>query len=285
MDNIVFLNGSLIPLSKARVSIIDYGFLFGYGLFETMRAYKEKVFCLSQHLERLISSASTIGIPVNKEYLARAIYDTIRANHLTEARVRLVITTGEGTLTPDIGTCTTPTTIVIALSYHPYTRDIYNKGWRVIISKVRRNSKSPIPAMKSSNFLESMLVKQEARIAGMDDALMLNDRGYLAEASSSNVFIVTGGLLKTPRLGEGLLPGVTRKMVLDLAESLEIKSKEQDIATDELSDATEVFLTNSMIEIMPVVELAGKAVGDGKPGLITLKLMQAYKNRVKAGME
>jgi branched-chain amino acid aminotransferase len=285
MDEMVYLNGSIIPHKEAKISILDYGFLFGYGLFETMRAYNGKVFCLSQHLERLMSSASIMGIPADRDLLANAIYDTIKANHFTEARVRLVVTPGEGTLTPAVKTCITPTIIIVAVPYHPYSQEIYDKGWRVIISKVRRNSQSPVPGMKSSNFLESMLVKQEAKKAGVDDALMLNDRGYLAEASSSNVFIVTDSSLQTPRFGEGLLPGITRRVVLEIVESLGIKSSEQNITTNELNNATEIFLTNSMIEIMPVVEITGNEVRNGKPGPVTTKLMRAYADRVKVETE
>lgn len=285
MDEITYLNGALIPLSEAKISILDYGFLFGYGLFETMRAYNGKIFCLGQHLERLISSASILGIYVQRDTLYKAIYDTIQANHLLDARVRLIITVGEGTLTPDVKTCTSPTIIVIAVPYHPSSPEVYSRGWRVIVSKIRRNSQSPIPGMKSANFLESMLVKQEARAAGVDDALMLNDKGYLSEASSSNVFIVSDDSLKTPRLGEGLLPGVARKIVFELAWKLGTHYTECNITPEDLNNSTEVFLTNSIREIMPVVEIAGKAVGDRKPGPITSKLIQAYKNKVKIDTE
>jgi branched-chain amino acid aminotransferase group I len=282
VSELVFLNGSFVTKDKARVSILDYGFLFGYGIFETMRTYKGKVFCLEMHLERLQAAASGIEINVEKEYLKKVIYDTIRVNNLTESRVRLIVTPGEGTLSPDIKTCSTPTIIVFAVPYHPYSQDVYDRGWRVIISKIRRNSQSPLPGMKSSNFLESMLVKQEARQAGVEDALMLNDKGLLAEASSSNVFIISNRILQTPCPGGGLLPGITRRLVLELAVELGIQSAECDITSEELLNASEVFLTNSMIEIMPVVKINDEIIGNGRPGLVTKALMHAYRKRVRA---
>ncbi|OGO36141.1 MAG: hypothetical protein A2147_08840 [Chloroflexi bacterium RBG_16_57_8] len=281
MTDTVYINGKLVLLEQARASVMDYGFLFGYGLFETMRAYGGKVYRLDDHINRLTESAPKLGIEVERTALRKAVYDTLQANRLTDARIRLIVTIGEGSLTPDIATCTSPTVIVIAAPYHPHAPEVYNKGWRVIISAIRRNSQSPLPGLKSSNFLESMLVKQEVRNAGVDDALMLNDKGLVAEASSSNVFVVSGGGLTTPRVGGGLLPGVTRRLVLELAKHLPgVKSAEADIAVDGLSDADEVFLTNSMVEIMPVVEIGGRMIGDGKPGPITRRLMQAYKQRV-----
>ena len=281
MSQVVYLNGSLVPLEQAKISVMDYGFLYGYGLFETMRAYNGKVFGLDRHLTRLGRSAEVLGINVDVTLLEKAVYETVRANGLSEARIRLIVTIGEGSVTPDPGTCARPTLVVIAVPYHAYSPEVYEKGWRVNISTIRRNSQSPLPNLKSSNFLESMLARQESRMAGLDDTLLLNDKGFLAEASSSNVFIVSGGVLKTPPRSSGLLPGVTREMALELAERLSIRSAETDIALDELMSADEVFLTNSMIEIMPVTTISGKAISTGTPGPVTRKLMQAYKELVR----
>lgn len=283
MSEIVYLNGALIPRSQASISVLDYGFLYGYGIFETMRAYNGKVFRLDKHLGRLALSAEVLGISVNEAILEKAVYKTLRANALSEARIRLIATIGEGSVTPDTRTCASPTVIVIAVPYHPYSPEVYVKGWRVIVSSIHRNSQSPLPGLKSSNFLESMLARQESRVAGMDDALLLNDRGFLAEASSSNVFIVSGDILETPTLSSGILPGVTRGLVLGLAKGLGVESAEADITIDELMNATEVFLTNSLMEVMPLTEVNGKPISSGRPGSLTKRLMEAYKELVIAG--
>lgn len=281
MDEMVYLNGAIKPRAQATISVMDYGFLFGYGLFETMRAYSGKVFRLKEHMDRLGASASRLGISIDRPLLERGVYDILDANRLTSARVRLVATIGEGSLTPNPSTCSSPTTIIMSAEYHPYDSETYANGWNVSISRIRRNSGSPLPGMKSSNFLESILAKQEARAAGADDTLMVNDKGFLAEASSSNVFVLSHGMLKTPRLGDGLLPGVTRQLVLQIASNLGVPATEADILPGELGQATEVFLTNSMIEIMPVAKVAGERVGDGRPGAVTVRLMSAYMQQVR----
>jgi branched-chain amino acid aminotransferase group I len=282
MADMVYINGSLVPLDRARVSVMDYGFLFGYGVFETMRAYHGHVFCLGGHLDRILGSALNLGITVDRGTLSQAIPASIQANGLTEARVRLIITIGEGSLTPDARTCTSPTVVVMAAPYHPYPAETYGRGWQVVISGIRRNSQSPLPGMKTANFMESMLAKQEARAMGVDDAVMLNDRGLVAEATSSNIFIVSAGMLKTPKLGGGLLPGVTRGVVMDIAGKLGVKHVEADILPRDLTAATEAFLTNSMVEIMPLVAVNGERIGDGKPGQVTKQLMKAYTQRTMA---
>lgn len=280
MEETVYLNGSLIPRNQAKVSILDYGFLFGYALFETMRAYNDRVFRLASHLNRLAISAERLGIPVEIDLLERAVLDTLRANGLSEARIRLIVSIGEGNLTPDTRTCIKPMVVVVAGRYIPYSQEAYEKGFRAILSNIHRNSQSPVSGLKSANFLESMLAKQEARIAGADEAFLLNDRGLLAEASSSNLFIGSKGVLRTPKLGSGILPGVTRAVVLELAAKLGIKAIERDISQAELMKAGEVFLTNSLIEIMPVTEIASKPVGSGKPGEIAKRMMAAYRELV-----
>jgi branched-chain amino acid aminotransferase len=280
MKEMVYLNGTLVPRSEARISVMDYGFLFGYGLYETMRAYNGKVFRLDNHLNRLADSAKTLGIQVEIPTLRKAILDTIQANALTEARVRLTVSLGEGSLTPDPRTCTQPTVLVIAAKYTPHPQEEYRSGVKAIVSSIRRNSQSPIPAHKTTNVLESLLAHQEARTAGVDDAILVNDKGLLAEARSSNVFTVNHGILKTPKPGSGILNGVTRQIVIALAGQLGIRAVETDIELNELRNADEVFLTNAMIEILPLTILDGKPIGDGKPGAITRKLMTAYRDIV-----
>jgi len=282
MSEIVYLNGSLIPRSQARISALDYGFLYGFGLFETMRAYGGQVFRLDSHLSRLTHSAEILGLPIGALDLRSAVMDTIHANKLSDARVRITISIGEGGIIPDPSTCNKPTVLILAGHYKPYPEQVYEKGFRAVISSIRRNSQSSISKLKSANYLESILAKQEARAAGVDEALCLNEKGLLAEASMSNIFLLTDGILKTPGQESGILPGITREVILGLASQLGINILEQDIRLDELSQAQEAFLTNSLIEIMPLTEINGKPIGSGRPGSLTKRLMVAYKKLVLA---
>jgi branched-chain amino acid aminotransferase group I len=281
MSEIVYLNGSLVAREDARISAMDYGFLYGYGLFETMRAYEGHVFRLQRHLERLAGSAETLGIAVDRSVLKGAVMDTINANGLSEARIRLTVSIGEGGTVPDPASCGEPTILVVAGEYRPLPDEVYEKGFRAIVSSVRRNSRSPVSAMKSLSFLDSMLARREARAAGVDETIFLNEQGLLAEASMSNVFLVGDGALKIPGIASGFLPGVTREAVLELAGKLGITTIEDDITLDELVQTDEAFLTNSIMEIMPLTEVDGKPIGSGKPGEITRKLMVGYKEMVE----
>ncbi len=277
MEQQVYLNGGMVPVSQARISLLDYGFLFGYSLFETMRSYSGRVFLLDRHLERLAGSAGALSLPLKPIEWKRAVTEVLRVNQLQDARVRLILSAGPGNLVPDLGTCAHPTLCALAVPYLPPPAEAYERGYSVMISTLRRNSQSLVPGFKTSNFLESLLAKQEARRAGADDALLLNDRGLVAEASSSNVFIVKGGKLLTPRLGSGLLPGVTRAAILGLAGKLAIPAAAVDLTLQDLMAADEVFLSNSMIEIMPVSRIDGQAVGNGRAGAFSLKLLSAYR--------
>jgi len=280
MSEVVYLNGSLIPRSKASISALDYGFLYGYGLFETMRAYGGQVFRLDRHLKRLAHSAEILKLPVGTLDLKKAIIDTIQANELSDARIRVAISMGEGEMVPNSTTCNKPTVLVMAGSYQPYPEQVYQKGFRVIVSSIRRNSGSPLSSLKSANYLDSILARQEARAAGANEALCLNDKGFLAEASMSNIFMVTNGILRTPMQESGILPGITRETILELAQPLGINTLEDNISLNELSQAQEAFLTNSLMEIMPLTEIEDKPVGSGSPGTITQTLMTAYRKLV-----
>ncbi|MCK5317942.1 MAG: aminotransferase class IV, partial [Anaerolineales bacterium] len=235
MSEIVYLNGSLIPRSQASISALDYGFLYGYGLFETMRAYGGRVFRLDNHLRRLARSAEVLGLPIGTLNLEDAVMDTIQANQLSEARIRIAISIGEGGMVPDPSTCNRPTVLILAGHYQPYPEEVYQKGFRAVVSSIRRNSGSPLSRLKSANYLESLLARQEARAAGVNEALCLNEKGFLAEASMSNIFLVTNGILRTPGQESGILPGITRETILELAPPLGINTLEDNIRLDELS--------------------------------------------------
>jgi len=283
MSEIVYLNGSLMPRSQANISALDYGFLYGFGLFETMRAYGGQVFRLDRHLSRLARSAEILGLPIGALDIEDAVMDTIHANKLSDARIRITISIGEGGMVPDPSTCSKPTVLILAEDYKPYPEPVYQKGFRAVVSSIRRNSQSPLSRLKSANYLESILARQEARAAGVDEALCLNEKGLLAEASMSNIFLVTDGILRTPGQESGILPGITRQTILELASQLGINTLEHDIGLDELFHAQEAFLTNSLIEVMPLTEVDGKPVGSGRPGSLTRRLMVAYKKMIRTG--
>jgi len=288
MEEIVYLNGSLIPRSQARVSVFDHGFLYGCGLFETMRAYHGTIFLLERHLKRLLDSAAVIGLDsrlVDID-LGKACVDTLRANGLESARLRLTVSRGEVDSFPGSSASTTPTVLVTATGYAPVPAPIYHRGFQAGVASLRRCSQSPLSRLKSTNYLPSLLAKMEAEAAGLDEALLLNERGFITEGSISNVFFVAHSGLVTPSLESGILPGITRGVVLELADTLKINITEGEVRLEDLGQFDEAFLTNSVMELMPLVEVkdqAGKAItiGSGRPGKITKKLMAAYKEMVE----
>lgn len=282
MKQIVYLNGKLVPLSRARISPLDYGFLYGYGLFETMRSYNGVVFHLEKHLSRLSASADSLGISGAASGLKEAVSSVLKANNLRDARIRITISAGKGSITPGVRCCQKPTVLVMARGYKPHPKSIYNTGFKAIISPVTRYSRSPLSGIKSANYLENMLSKQEAVAAGADEAIRLNEKGFITEASMSNIFFITGGKLITPSLESGILPGITRETIIELASSIGVNTIERSVSITELLQAEEAFLTNSLIEIMPLTVIDGKPVASGKPGAITQRLMTEYKRLVIA---
>ena len=286
-EETVYLNGSLIPRSQARVSVFDYGFLYGCALFETMRAYNGQIFLLERHLKRLRDSTATIGLGsgLTGVDLGKACNDTLKANNLRDARLRLTISRGEADPFPGSDTDTMPTVLVTATSYQALSDRIYNRGFRVGISSLRRCRQSPLSRLKSANYLVSVLAKREAEAARLDESLLLNERDLITEGSISNVFFVSRSDLVTSPLESGILPGITRGVVLELAKTLEINASEIDIRIAALARFDEAFLTNSVMEIMPLVEVrdgSGKTItiGSGKPGAVTKRLMIAYREMV-----
>ena len=282
MVETVYLNGALVLRSEARISPLDRGFLYGYGLFETVRSYGGRVFRLDRHMARLMHSSGELGLAslLDAVELEQAIYKTLEANKLLDARIRLTVAAGEGErgLSP-------PTsgkiTILVVAEKLTLPSHIYQQGIRAAIVSTRRNSQSLLPAIKSLNYLEGLIARAEAAALGADEAIMLNDRGYVSECSSSNIFLVVTGKLLTASLDSGILPGVTREVVLELAHELGIEAMEGDIPPSDLLKADEVFITTSVREIVPVVTVDGRAVGLGKPGGVARRLMAAYKELVQ----
>ncbi len=286
MEEIVYLNGSLIPRSQAWISVYDHGFLYGYGLFETMRAYHGVIFLLERHLQRLISSAEVIGISskLADVNLAKACKDTLAANGLEDARVRLTVSRGEIDSFPGFGVNATPTVLVTAKKYVALPAEIYRRGYRILVSTYRRCSQS-LSSIKSTNYLLNAMAKMEAEAAGLDESLLLNERGLIAEGSISNIFFVASQSLVTPSLASGILPGITREVVIEIARSLGMSVVEREVGLEELGRFDEAFLTNSVMEIMPLVEVRDAArtitINKGKRGKLTQQLMAAYTEKVK----
>jgi branched-chain amino acid aminotransferase len=283
VGELVYINGDLIPKEEAKVSVFDHGFLYGDGLFETMRAYQKKVFRLEQHLQRLFLSLEYLKFPIpfNFGSLKEDIYKTIEANQLEDAYVRLNVTRGEGATVPDPTTCKTPNLIILTREYVPYSLVLYQKGYKGKVVRVRPSPHMPTISIKTLNFLNHIIAKMEAKESGYNEGIMVNTEGFVTEGTVSNLFIFKGDLLSTPAKEEGLLPGITRQAVLEIAEARELKAKEAKITINELLEAEEAFLTNSLIEIMPLVEVDGHPIGNGTPGPLTQELMSSYKELVK----
>jgi len=288
MPEIIYLNGRLVPRFEARLSPFDHGFLYGYGLFETMRAYNGRIFRLDAHLTRLRCSAESIGLTHSilttdegKQSLKAACVATLEANELKDARMRLTVSAGEGDMTPDPGTCSNPTILITARSLVPLPPEKYETGFRAAVSFLRRNSQSPLSRLKSTSYMESILARTTAKAAGYDEAIFLNERGYLAEGSTTNIFLVSHGELITPCFESGVLPGITRDAVLEIARTSHIKATERWVQLNELVEAKESFLTNSILELMPLVSVEGRTVGTGKPGKLTGDLLFAYRKLVE----
>lgn len=276
MADVVWLNGKLLPRYRARVSVYDHGFLYGYGLFETMRAYGGRIFRLQSHLDRLASSAAKLNMTLPGFDMAKACYAALRANNLSEGRIRLTVTPGPGELSPDIATCRGGTAVVGVRPVTMPSDDKYEQGYWAALSSYQRHSKSPLAQVKSTCYVESVLARREARRIGVDEVIMLNESGQVAEGSITNVFLVKNGTVATPALSGGVLPGITRQIALDLSKSMGMKSEERAVAPAELGAADEAFLTNSVLEIMPLTLFAGKPIGSGEAGPVARRLRAAY---------
>ena len=284
MELLVWLNGELLPQSQAKVSVYDHGFLYGDGIFETLRAYGGKVFRLEDHLERLDKSARAIYLemPWQREELAAAIQKTMEANKIQEGYIRISISRGEGPLGLDPKVCPTPTVVVMAKEIAPYPVEYREKGVEIALVSVRRNIPEALsPQIKSMNFLNNILAKVEASQRGAFEGIMLNQEGYLTEGTVSNLFLVQQGKLLTPPASAGVLEGITRQVVIEAAEKLQIPFQEINLTRYDLYNAQEVFLTNSSLEVMPVTKADGRPIANGLPGTITQQLAREYKNFIR----
>lgn len=280
---LIYINGNLIPGSEAKVSVFDRGFLYGDGVFETLRSYKGVIFHCDDHLDRLFKSAGGISliIPFTKEYLKEALYRTLKENNLNNAYLRLTITRGESEPGLDIEHPVNPTIIIIPREFNGYPEDLYLTGIHAAVVNTRRTPASSLnPAIKSINFLNNIMARAGAKALAASEGIMLNTEGYVAEGTASNIFIIKNSIIKTPSLETGILNGVTRSVVISLARENQLTVIEEPFYPDELYNADECFITNTTYEIMPVTRLNGCSVGNGQPGEITKRLRKLFCNLI-----
>ena len=276
----IFLNDRFVKREEALVSVFDHGFLYGDGIYETLRAYGGRIFMLPQHLVRLQRSAKLIGleVPIPEKDWPSLLSDAISRNSLRDAYLRITVSRGTGEIGLDPGLCPKPTVVVIAKPFQAYPPHLYKEGVSLITTSVRRNLATALsPQIKSLNFLNNILAKQEAVKAGAFDGVMLNAEGHLTEYTTSNIFFVQHGTLCTPSVACGILDGITREVVLTLAKEREIKTEESTYTPEALRQAEECFLTNTTMELMPVRDVDQHLVGSGKPGPLTLALHEQFR--------
>jgi len=277
---LVYINGRLVPREEAVISVFDHGLLYGDGVFEGIRAYSGRIFKLDEHIDRLYNSARaiTLEIPMTKEEMKRAVVETCRANPLDDAYIRLVVTRGVGDLGLDPWKARDPQVIIIVDEISLYPREMYECGIEAVIVSTKRNAPEALnPAIKSLNYLNNIMAKIEVHNAGAHEGIMLNLQGFVAEATGENIFIYREGRLLTPPVWAGALPGITRAVVMELAEREGIPAAEGLFTPYELYTAQECFLTGTAAEIVPVVRVDGRPIGDGKPGPVTRRLMEAFR--------
>jgi len=279
----IYLNDAFVQRDKAVISVFDHGFLYGDGVYETLRAYNGRIFMLSQHLARLQRSGNLIGldIPIPEKDWPALLNEAIRRNGLTDAYLRITVSRGEGAIGLDPSLCRRPTVVIMAMPFQRYPSDLFREGVKLIIAHVRRNPASALsPQIKSLNFLNNILAKREALQAGAFDALMLNVEGHLTECTTSNLFFVRTGRLCTPSVACGILDGITREVVLLLAREQGIPAEEGVYEAEALRQAEECFLTNTSMEIMPACQINNLSVGTGKPGSLTMRLQDHFRSNL-----
>jgi branched-chain amino acid aminotransferase len=278
----IYVDGTLYDKDDAKVSVFDHGFLYGDGVFEGIRAYEGNVFRLKEHVDRLYRSAKTIALelPMTAEEMTQAVLETIAANEKRDAYIRLVVSRGPGDLGIDPANCSKPTIVIIVAEIKLYPKELYETGAKIVTSSVRR---IPIqcldPRIKSLNYLNNIMAKIDARRAGALEAVMLNHQGRVAECTADNIFFLENGVLKTPDLMNGALPGITRATVLEIGTDLGMPTEEGNYGLHDLYNADEVFLTGTGAEIVPVISVDGRIVGDGRPGAVTKRLLDEFRKR------
>jgi branched-chain amino acid aminotransferase len=284
----IFIDGQYYDENTAKISVFDHGLLYGDGIFEGIRAYNGRVFKLREHIDRLFYSAKAIllTMPMTHAEVCKAVVETCRENGLREGYIRLVVTRGAGGLGLNPNKCKRPSVIVIADKIQLYPKEYYENGLTIITVPTTRNLHSALnPAIKSLNYLNNILAKIEANNGGCEEAIMLNSEGYIAECTGDNIFLIKGNEMLTPPLSAGALYGITRGVVMDLARSSGLKVSEPNLTRYDVFNADECFLTGTGAEVVPVVKVDGRVIGDGKPGSRTRELVKKYHELVHSSGE
>lgn len=279
-NQMIWLDGEIVKQSEAKISVFDHGLLYGDGIFEGIRMYSGRVFRLDQHIDRLFSSAKSIllKLPWSKEEVTQAVVDTIKANHLADGYVRLVITRGVGGLGLNPYLCPTPSMFIIAANIQLYSDASYENGLDLITCATRRPTPAALsPQVKSLNYLNNVMAKIECIQAGVMEGIMLNEQGYVAECTGDNVFIVKKGIVYTPPVSAGSLDGITREVIFDLCKSEGIEIREAMMTRHDIYISDEAFLTGTAAEVIPFVKLDQREIGDGTPGPLSKQLINAFR--------
>ncbi|RJE46860.1 MULTISPECIES: branched-chain-amino-acid transaminase [unclassified Dehalobacter] len=281
---IIYCDGKFVDSQEAKISVFDHGFLYGDGVFEGIRAYNSRVFKLKEHIDRLYDSANAIllNVEVSRREMMDIVVETVRKNSLTDAYIRLIISRGVGDMGLDPRKCPKSEIICIAGNISLYPQSMYENGMEIITAATRRNSSDALsPRIKSLNYLNNIMAKIEANRAGLMEALMLNQEGYVSEATGDNIFIIKDGVITTPPVYAGILKGVTRDSVIDLARQEGITVQEELFHLIDVYSADECFLTGTAAELIPIITLDSRKIGDGKPGPVFKKLLAKFHEYVK----
>jgi branched-chain amino acid aminotransferase len=282
----IWLDGKLVPVAEAKISVFDHGLLYGDGVFEGLRSYGGRVFRLDQHLERLERSARAIRleIPMTREELTAATYEALKANNVIDGYIRLVVTRGVGYLGLSPLRTGRPSVFIIADQIELYPRELYDQGMAIVSSSIVRNHPNAVsPRIKSLNYLNNILAKIEALDAGVQEAILYNHLGYVAELTADNIFLVREGVVQTPHLHAGILEGITRDAVIELIAKRGLPLREMELTRHDLYIADECFLSGSAAEVVPVTKIDGRTIGAGRPGPLTRQLMADFRELVQKG--
>jgi branched-chain amino acid aminotransferase len=284
MAELINVNGAVTPADRATVPVLDHGFLYGDSVYETIRTYRGAPFLLDRHLDRLASSCRMIRLtPPPIAEIERETRRTTAEARNGESYIRIMVTRGVGPIGYEHGLCPKPGLFIIVLPLREIPAEHYGKGIAATTGRRRRNPRESLdPAIKSCNLLNNVLAHMEAEDAGAKETILLNTRGYLAEGTHTNVFFVKNGVVKTPSLDCGLLPGITRHVILECCAAAGLPHEEGEYPAEALGDADEVFITSTLQEVMPVTRLDGRPVGDGAPGVLTKRLHDLFRRRSEA---
>ncbi|OAJ72567.1 branched-chain amino acid aminotransferase [Brevibacillus sp. SKDU10] len=283
-QQLIYLNGEFVEKENAKISVYDHGFLYGDGIFEGIRVYNGNIFRLQEHIERLYESALSIMlvIPMKIEEMMDAVVETVRKNELRDAYIRLVISRGDGDLGLDPRSCKRANIVIIVEQLRLFPQELYETGLKIVTVPTRRNKPDALnPKIKSLNYLNNVMVRMEASMANVSEALMLNSEGYVTEGSGDNIFLVKKGVIYTPPTYLGALDGITRQAIMDIARELGYVVKEEPFTRHDVYIADEVFLTGTAAEVISVSEVDARVIRDGKPGPVTKQLLEEFRRYVQ----